>query len=199
MPFVFCSHWVLPEILACNWHCFVLCDANCRIPIIGGKELDLHRLFVEVTSRGGLEKVSWEYVQIVDAFFQIEWLELLCWFERFIQRCSNLANFVLVKTFYVLMSHNSDCNQLKASVDSWLIWNWKVKIHYILVASRVMCFCFFFFISFYPVWHLQVLLISLYKIPKLIGSCYLHGLKWCDTSDILMTGSDGMQWLKDLI
>ncbi|KAL6002787.1 hypothetical protein ACLOJK_023009 [Asimina triloba] len=26
------------------------------VPIIGGKELDLHRLFVEVTSRGGLEK-----------------------------------------------------------------------------------------------------------------------------------------------
>ncbi|XP_050944694.1 high mobility group B protein 15-like [Cucumis melo] len=26
------------------------------IPIIGGKELDLHRLFVEVTSRGGIEK-----------------------------------------------------------------------------------------------------------------------------------------------
>jgi len=29
-----------------------------RIPIIGGKELDLHRLFVEVTSRGGIEKVK---------------------------------------------------------------------------------------------------------------------------------------------
>ncbi|KAJ1443288.1 High mobility group box domain [Sesbania bispinosa] len=28
------------------------------IPIIGGKELDLHRLFVEVTSRGGIEKPS---------------------------------------------------------------------------------------------------------------------------------------------
>ncbi|KAJ6424240.1 hypothetical protein OIU84_025093 [Salix udensis] len=27
------------------------------IPIIGGKELNLHRLFVEVTSRGGIEKV----------------------------------------------------------------------------------------------------------------------------------------------
>lgn len=29
-----------------------------RVPIIGGKELDLHHLFVEVTSRGGLEKVE---------------------------------------------------------------------------------------------------------------------------------------------
>ncbi|KAK8494179.1 hypothetical protein V6N12_044595 [Hibiscus sabdariffa] len=27
------------------------------IPIIGGKELDLHKLFVEVTSRGGIEKL----------------------------------------------------------------------------------------------------------------------------------------------
>ncbi|KAG0489303.1 hypothetical protein HPP92_008114 [Vanilla planifolia] len=30
------------------------------IPIIGGKELDLHRLFVEVTSRGGFDKVVGE-------------------------------------------------------------------------------------------------------------------------------------------
>ncbi|KAG6508100.1 hypothetical protein ZIOFF_033459 [Zingiber officinale] len=29
-----------------------------RVPTVGGKELDLHRLFVEVTSRGGIEKVS---------------------------------------------------------------------------------------------------------------------------------------------
>ena len=28
-----------------------------RVPTVGGKTLDLHRLFVEVTSRGGLEKV----------------------------------------------------------------------------------------------------------------------------------------------
>lgn len=28
-----------------------------RVPTVGGKPLDLHRLFVEVTSRGGLEKV----------------------------------------------------------------------------------------------------------------------------------------------
>lgn len=32
--------------------CFI-----CRIPIIGGRELDLHRLFVEVTARGGMAKV----------------------------------------------------------------------------------------------------------------------------------------------
>lgn len=28
-----------------------------RIPVIGGKELDLHILYVEVTKRGGYEKV----------------------------------------------------------------------------------------------------------------------------------------------
>lgn len=28
-----------------------------RIPVIGGKELDLHILYVEVTRRGGFEKV----------------------------------------------------------------------------------------------------------------------------------------------
>jgi hypothetical protein len=35
-----------------------LCFFYCRIPIIAGKELNLHRLFVEVTSRGGIEKVT---------------------------------------------------------------------------------------------------------------------------------------------
>lgn len=29
-----------------------------RIPVIGGKELDLHVLYVEVTRRGGYEKVN---------------------------------------------------------------------------------------------------------------------------------------------
>ncbi|KAE8733486.1 High mobility group B protein 10 [Hibiscus syriacus] len=28
-----------------------------KVPVVGGKDLDLHQLFVEVTSRGGLEKV----------------------------------------------------------------------------------------------------------------------------------------------
>lgn len=31
-----------------------------RIPVIGGKELDLHLLYAEVTQRGGLEKVLLE-------------------------------------------------------------------------------------------------------------------------------------------
>jgi ARID/BRIGHT DNA binding domain len=29
-----------------------------RIPIIGGKDLDLHKLFKEVTHRGGIQKVK---------------------------------------------------------------------------------------------------------------------------------------------
>lgn len=32
-----------------------------RVPTVGGSSLDLHRLFVEVTSRGGIAKVWWVY------------------------------------------------------------------------------------------------------------------------------------------
>lgn len=43
-----------------------------KIPTVGGRELDLHRLFVEVTSRGGLEKVirdrKWKEVIVVFNF-----------------------------------------------------------------------------------------------------------------------------------
>ncbi|CAI9762784.1 unnamed protein product [Fraxinus pennsylvanica] len=42
------------------------------IPIVGGKDLDLHRLFVEVTSRGGITKVvrdrKWKEVTAVFSF-----------------------------------------------------------------------------------------------------------------------------------
>lgn len=41
------------------WFCFH------RIPTVGGKSLDLYRLFLEVTSRGGLEKVCLLYLIIV--------------------------------------------------------------------------------------------------------------------------------------
>lgn len=36
---------------------FFLRFCLCRVPSVGGKPLDLHHLFVEVTSQGGLEKV----------------------------------------------------------------------------------------------------------------------------------------------
>ena len=37
---------------------FLLVIISLRIPVIGGKELDLHVLYVEVTERGGYEKVG---------------------------------------------------------------------------------------------------------------------------------------------
>lgn len=49
LPFLKYSH---------HWQSDVYLNLGFRIPIIGGKELDLHRLFVEVTARGGIEKVS---------------------------------------------------------------------------------------------------------------------------------------------
>lgn len=56
---------MLNTINAFQLHNFVITTNNmefyCRVPIIGGKELDLHRLFVEVTSRGGIEKVRRDY------------------------------------------------------------------------------------------------------------------------------------------
>lgn len=36
----------------------IYCNCDCRVPIIGGRDLDLHKLFVEVTCRGGINKVS---------------------------------------------------------------------------------------------------------------------------------------------
>ena len=36
-----------------------------RVPIIGGKDLDLHKLFIEVTSRGGIIKVCISNCSIV--------------------------------------------------------------------------------------------------------------------------------------
>lgn len=38
-----------------------------RIPVIGGKELDLQLLYIEVTKRGGLEKVRPFFPILIDA------------------------------------------------------------------------------------------------------------------------------------
>lgn len=48
---------------------FTFTSQKRRIPIIGGKELDLHRLFVEVTSRGGIEKVKLTCYESYDQYF----------------------------------------------------------------------------------------------------------------------------------
>jgi hypothetical protein len=38
------------------------------VPIIGGKDLDLHQLYKEVTSRGGIDKVRNEYNAVGSTF-----------------------------------------------------------------------------------------------------------------------------------
>ncbi|WOL05984.1 high mobility group B protein 9-like [Canna indica] len=63
------------------------------VPIIGGKGLDLHRLFVEVTSRGGLEKVIAER----------KWREVTASFS-FPSTATN-ASFVLRKYYLSLLQH----------------------------------------------------------------------------------------------
>ncbi|OVA03641.1 ARID/BRIGHT DNA-binding domain [Macleaya cordata] len=63
------------------------------IPIIGGNELDLHRLFVEVTSRGGIEKVIRER----------RWKEVTAVFS-FPSTATN-ASFVLRKYYVSLIHH----------------------------------------------------------------------------------------------
>ncbi|THU50535.1 hypothetical protein C4D60_Mb06t21250 [Musa balbisiana] len=63
------------------------------VPIIGGKGLDLHRLFVEVTSRGGIEKVIAER----------RWREVTAAFS-FPSTATN-ASFVLRKYYLSLLQH----------------------------------------------------------------------------------------------
>lgn len=63
------------------------------IPTIGGKELDLHRLFVEVTSRGGIEKVIGDR----------RWREITAAFN-FPSTATN-ASFVLRKYYMSLLHH----------------------------------------------------------------------------------------------
>ncbi|GLT52328.1 hypothetical protein SLA2020_256760 [Shorea laevis] len=72
------------------------------IPIIGGKELDLHRLFVEVTSRGGLEKVIRER----------RWKEVTAIFN-FPSTATN-ASFVLRKYYGSLLHHYEQLYFFKA-------------------------------------------------------------------------------------
>nr|GLL46402.1 high mobility group B protein 15-like isoform X1 [Ipomoea trifida] len=63
------------------------------IPVIGGKYLDLHRLFVEVTSRGGLSKVLGEK----------RWKEVTTVFN-FPSSATN-ASFILRKYYASLLHH----------------------------------------------------------------------------------------------
>ncbi|KAJ3675668.1 hypothetical protein LUZ60_004710 [Juncus effusus] len=63
------------------------------VPIIGGRELDLHQLFIEVTSRGGIEKV----------IEQRRWREVTASFS-FPSTATN-ASFVLRKYYMSLLRH----------------------------------------------------------------------------------------------
>ncbi|KAG7990994.1 hypothetical protein I3843_02G053500 [Carya illinoinensis] len=74
------------------------------IPIIGGKDLDLHRLFVEVTSRGGIERVIRER----------RWKEVPAVFN-FPCTATN-ASFVLRKYYFSLLHHYEQIYFFKARV-----------------------------------------------------------------------------------
>ncbi|CAL0320666.1 unnamed protein product [Lupinus luteus] len=73
------------------------------IPIIGGRELDLHRLFVAVTSRGGFEKIIKER----------KWKEVTIVFN-FPSTATN-ASFVLRKYYSSLLFHYEQIYYFKAS------------------------------------------------------------------------------------
>nr|XP_043629057.1 high mobility group B protein 10 [Erigeron canadensis] len=64
-----------------------------KIPIIGGNSLDLHRLFIEVTSRGGIEKI------VSDR----RWKEIMAVF-KFGPTITN-ASFILRKAYLSLLYH----------------------------------------------------------------------------------------------
>ncbi|KAI3804713.1 hypothetical protein L1987_26465 [Smallanthus sonchifolius] len=64
-----------------------------KIPVIGGSSLDLHRLFIEVTSRGGIEKI------VSDR----RWKEVMAAF-KFGPTITN-ASFVLRKYYLSLLYH----------------------------------------------------------------------------------------------
>uniref|UniRef100_A0A1S3XEA0 High mobility group B protein 15-like n=2 Tax=Nicotiana TaxID=4085 RepID=A0A1S3XEA0_TOBAC len=72
------------------------------IPVIGGKPLDLHRLFVEVTTRGGIAKVLGEK----------RWKEVTTVFS-FPSSATN-ASFILRKYYISLLHHYERVYYFKA-------------------------------------------------------------------------------------
>nr|GEW47552.1 high mobility group B protein 15-like [Tanacetum cinerariifolium] len=73
-----------------------------RIPIVGGTDLDLHRLFVEVTSRGGIKKVLEEK----------KWKEVTNSFS-FPPSATN-ASYILRKYYMSLIQHFEQVYYFKA-------------------------------------------------------------------------------------
>ncbi|XP_044472807.1 high mobility group B protein 10 [Mangifera indica] len=77
-----------------------------KIPTVGGKELDLHRLFVEVTSRGGLEKVIRDRI----------WKEVIVVFN--FPTTITSASFVLRKYYLSLLYHYEQAYYFRKQVPS---------------------------------------------------------------------------------
>ncbi|XP_007020315.2 PREDICTED: high mobility group B protein 10 isoform X1 [Theobroma cacao] len=77
-----------------------------KVPVVGGKALDLHQLFAEVTSRGGLEKV------IKDR----RWKEVIVVF-RFPTTITS-ASFVLRKYYLSLLYHFEQVYYFRKQVSS---------------------------------------------------------------------------------
>ncbi|MFS8018970.1 putative transcription factor & chromatin remodeling ARID-HMG family [Helianthus anomalus] len=84
-----------------------------KIPVVGGKDLDLHRLFMEVTSRGGIKKVLDEK----------KWREVTNCFS-FPPSATN-ASFILRKYYMSLVHHFEQVYYFKAKAwtpvptDTW--------------------------------------------------------------------------------
>ncbi|MCH98791.1 high mobility group B protein 10-like [Trifolium medium] len=85
------------------------------VPTIGGKPLDLHHLFVEVTSRGGIEKV------IVDR----KWKEVVMSFK--FRETITSASFMVRKYYLSLLYHFEQayylCKQVPPSTPDALSGN----------------------------------------------------------------------------
>ncbi|KAI9095672.1 hypothetical protein K1719_026232 [Acacia pycnantha] len=71
-------------------------------PIIGGNKLDLHRLFLEVTSRGGIEKVTRDKV----------WTEITAGFQS--QSTARIASYMLEHYYGSLLYHYEQIFYFKA-------------------------------------------------------------------------------------
>ncbi|KAL8162867.1 hypothetical protein V2J09_014356 [Rumex salicifolius] len=72
------------------------------IPIIGGRDLDLHKLFVEVTTRGGIERILREK----------KWKDVTATFN-FPSTATN-ASFILRKHYFSLLHHYEQIYYFKA-------------------------------------------------------------------------------------
>ncbi|KAL4387392.1 hypothetical protein GQ457_09G016690 [Hibiscus cannabinus] len=92
--------WCILMMLALR--SFVIAHEVLWIPVIGGKELDLHKLFVEVTCRGGIEKIVRER----------RWKEVTAIFN-FPSTATN-ASFVLRKYYVSLLHHYEQIYFFKA-------------------------------------------------------------------------------------